>query len=61
MYQLVYRKVVLCMKLVWCSLMNTCLCEHVFDDVFNQFLSMCLMIMACQTYICECLHVFVNV
>jgi hypothetical protein len=28
-------------------MMNTCLCEHVFDDVkhvFNQFLSMCLMI-----------------
>jgi hypothetical protein len=27
-------------------LMNTCLCEHVFDDIFNQFLSMCLMIIA---------------
>jgi hypothetical protein len=46
MYQLVYRKVVLCMKLVWCLMMNTYLCEHVFDDVFNQFLSMCLMIIA---------------
>jgi hypothetical protein len=21
------------MKLVWCSMMNTCLCEHVFDDL----------------------------
>jgi hypothetical protein len=46
MYQLVYRKVVLCTKLVWCLMMNTCLSEHVFDDVFNQFLSMCLMIIA---------------
>jgi hypothetical protein len=50
MYQLVYRKLVLCTKLVWCSTMNTCLCEHVFDDVvhdvFNQFLSMCLMIIS---------------
>jgi hypothetical protein len=46
MYQLVYRKVILCMKLVWCSMMNTCLCEHVFDDVFNQFLSTYLMIIA---------------
>jgi hypothetical protein len=27
-------------------MMNTCLCEHVIDDVFNQFLSMCLMIIA---------------
>jgi hypothetical protein len=44
MYQLVYKKVVLCMKHVLCSMMNTCLCEHGFDDVFNQFLSMCLMI-----------------
>jgi hypothetical protein len=44
MYQLVYRKVVLCIKHVWCSMMNTCLCGHVFGDVFNQFLSMCLMI-----------------
>jgi hypothetical protein len=26
--------------------MNTCLCEHVFDDVFNQFMSMCVMIIA---------------
>jgi hypothetical protein len=30
--------------------MNTCLCEHVFDDVvhdvFNQFLSVCLMIIS---------------
>jgi hypothetical protein len=26
--------------------MNTCLCEHVSDDVFNQFMSMCLMIIA---------------
>jgi hypothetical protein len=26
--------------------MNTCLYEHVFDDVFNQFLYMCLMIIA---------------
>jgi hypothetical protein len=42
MYQLVYR------KHVWCSMMNTCLCEHVFGDVFNQFLSMCLMII-CHT------------
>jgi hypothetical protein len=36
MYQLVYR------KLVWCLMMNTCLCEHVFDDIhdeFNQFVS----------------------
>jgi hypothetical protein len=39
MYQLVYRKVVLYMKHVWCSMMNTRLCEHVFGDVFNQFLS----------------------
>jgi hypothetical protein len=39
MYQHVYRKVVLCTKHVWCSMINTCLCEHVFDDVFNQFLS----------------------
>jgi hypothetical protein len=46
MYQLVYWKVVLCTKYVWCSMMNTCLCEHVFDDVCNQFLSMCLMIIA---------------
>jgi hypothetical protein len=38
MYQLVHRKVVLC------SMMNTCLCKHVFNDVFHQFLSMCLMI-----------------
>jgi hypothetical protein len=29
---------VLCTKLVWCSMMNTCLCEHVLHDVFNQFL-----------------------
>jgi hypothetical protein len=40
----IYRKVALCTKLVWCSMMNTCLCEHVFDDVFNQFLSMYLII-----------------
>jgi hypothetical protein len=33
-------------KHVWCSMMNTCLCEHVSDDVFNQFLSMCLIIIA---------------
>jgi hypothetical protein len=46
MYQLVYRKVVLSTKHVWRSMMNTCLCEKVFDDVFNQFLSMCLMIIA---------------
>jgi hypothetical protein len=50
MYQLVYRKVVSCMKLVWCSMMNTCRCENAFDDVvrdvFNQFMSMCLMIIA---------------
>jgi hypothetical protein len=46
MYQLVYKKVVLCMKHVWCLMMNTYLCEHVFSDVFNQFLSMCLMIIA---------------
>jgi hypothetical protein len=46
MCQLVYRKVVLCMKHVWCSMMNTCLREHVFGNVFNQFLSMCLMIIA---------------
>jgi hypothetical protein len=46
MYQLVYRKVILCTKHVWCPMMNTCLCEYVFDDVFNQFLSMCLMIIA---------------
>jgi hypothetical protein len=46
MYQLVYSKVVLCTKLLWCSMMKTCLCEHVFDDVFNLFLSMCLMIIA---------------
>jgi hypothetical protein len=46
MYHLVYRKVILCTKHVWCSMMNTCLCEHVFDDVFNQFLSICLMIIA---------------
>jgi hypothetical protein len=46
MYQLLYKKVVLSMKYVWCSMMDTCLCEHVFDDVFNQFLSMCLMIIA---------------
>jgi hypothetical protein len=39
MFQLLYRKVVLCSKLVWCMMMNTYLCEHVFDDVFNQFLS----------------------
>jgi hypothetical protein len=44
MYQLVYRKVVFYTKHVWCSMINTCLCEHVFDDVFNQFLSICLMI-----------------
>jgi hypothetical protein len=31
MYQLVHRKVVLCIK-------------HVFDDAFNQLLLMCLMI-----------------
>jgi hypothetical protein len=29
-----------------CMVFNTCLCEHVFGDVFNQFLSMCLMIIA---------------
>jgi hypothetical protein len=46
MYQFVHWKVVLCMKHVWCSMMNTCLCEHMFDDVFNQFLSTCLMIIA---------------
>jgi hypothetical protein len=49
MYQLVYRKLVSCTKLVWCSMMNTCLCEHVFDDVhyiFNQFLSIYLMIIS---------------
>jgi hypothetical protein len=46
MYQLVHRKVVLCMKHVCCPMMNTCLYEHVFDDVFNQFLSICLMIIA---------------
>jgi hypothetical protein len=39
MYQPAYRKFVLCMKHIWCSMMNTCLCEHVFDDVFNQFVS----------------------
>jgi hypothetical protein len=38
MYQLVCRKV------IWCLMMNTCLCEHVFDDVFNQFMSIYLMI-----------------
>jgi hypothetical protein len=49
MYQLVYRKLASCMKLVWCSMINTCLCKYVFDnvhDVFNQFLSMCLMIIS---------------
>jgi hypothetical protein len=38
----VYRKIMSCTKLVWCLMMNTCLCKHVFDDVhdvFNQFLS----------------------
>jgi hypothetical protein len=25
---------------------NVCLYEHVFDDVFNQFMSMCLMIIS---------------
>jgi hypothetical protein len=43
MHQLVYRKLVLCMKLVWYLMMNTCLYEHVFDDVhdvLNQFLPM---------------------
>jgi hypothetical protein len=33
-------------KLVWCSMMDTCLCEHVLHDVFNQFLSMCLMMIS---------------
>jgi hypothetical protein len=46
MYQLVHRKDVLCMKHIWCSMMNTCLCEHVSNDVFNQFMSICLMIIA---------------
>jgi hypothetical protein len=46
MYQLVYKKVVLCMKPVSCLMMNTCPCEHVFDDAFNQFMSTCLMIIA---------------
>jgi hypothetical protein len=46
MYQLVYRKVVLCTKHVGCSMLNTCLCEHVFDDVFNQFMSRCLKLIA---------------
>jgi cell division protein FtsW (lipid II flippase) len=50
MYKLVYMKVVLYMKHVWCLMMNTCRCEH----VFNHFLSMCLMIMLGK-------HVFVNV
>jgi hypothetical protein len=45
MYQFVYKKAALCMKHIWCSMMNICLCEHVFD-VFNQFISMCLMIIA---------------
>jgi hypothetical protein len=27
-------------------MMNTCLCEHVFDDIFNHFLCLCLMIIA---------------
>jgi hypothetical protein len=27
-------------------MMNICLCEHVFNDVFNQFMSICLMIIA---------------
>jgi hypothetical protein len=43
MHQLVYRKLISCTKLVWCSTMNACLCEHVFDDVhdlFIQFVSM---------------------
>jgi pentatricopeptide repeat protein len=31
MYQLVYT------KLVWFSMMNACLCEHVFDDVHDVF------------------------
>jgi hypothetical protein len=46
MYQLVYRKCVLCMKHAWFSMITTCLCEHVFGDIFNQFLSMYLMIIA---------------
>jgi hypothetical protein len=41
-----YRKVVLCTKHVWCLMMNTYLCEHVFDDVFNQFMYVCLLIIA---------------
>jgi hypothetical protein len=49
-YQLVYSKLVLCTKFVWCSMMNTCLCEYVFDDIvhdiFNQFLSMCMIIIS---------------
>jgi hypothetical protein len=46
MYQLVHWKAVLCMKHIWCSMMNICLREYVSDDVFNQFLFMCLMIIA---------------
>jgi hypothetical protein len=47
MYQLVHRKVVLCSKHVHCSMMNIAyLCEHVFHDVFNQILCLCLMIIA---------------
>jgi hypothetical protein len=46
MYQLVYRKVILCMKHVWCWMMNTFLCEHMLVDIFNQFMSMCLIIIA---------------
>jgi hypothetical protein len=46
MYQLVHWKVVLCMKHVCCSMMNTYLCEQGLDDIFNQFLSIYLMIIA---------------
>jgi hypothetical protein len=47
MYQLVYRKVVLCTKHVYMVFDDEYLsCEHVFDDIFNQFMSRCLMIIA---------------
>jgi hypothetical protein len=37
MYQLIYKKLVSCTKFVWCSMMNICLCEYVFDDVYDIF------------------------
>jgi hypothetical protein len=57
MYQLVWIRNLY--QLVWCSMMNTCLYEHVFDDVHDVYkfllLSICVSIQNwCLLNLCFC-------